>query len=144
MYVYVDDNDEVIAVPNYGKEPPPLKSEISRAMQQTNSRKAAGLDGIPVELFKAGGDATLDRLHEICTLVWETGEWPQDWTESVFVPLPKKGDLRQCKNYRTIALVSHASKIILKAILESDIRWRVKLQMNRQGLEGEGAHGISC
>ena len=74
----VDDNDEVIAVSNYGKEPPPLKSEISRAMQQTNSRKAAGLDGIPVELFKAGGDATLDRLHEICTLVWETGEWPQD------------------------------------------------------------------
>jgi len=57
-------------------------------------------------------------MHRICTAIWETGEWPNEWMESVFIPLLKKGDLRKCTNYRTIALVSHASKILLRVILE--------------------------
>ena len=60
----------------------------------------------------------LDRMHRICVAIWETGEWPEEWTYSTFIPLPKKGDMKQCGNYRTIALVSHASKVLLRIILE--------------------------
>jgi len=67
----------------------------------------------------------MNRVHRICVAIWETGEWPDDWTFSTFIPLPKKGDLKQCENYRTIALVSHASKILLRIILE---RIRVKTE----------------
>jgi len=84
-----------------------------------------GPDDVPAELFKAGGETGLDRMHRICVAIWETGEWPEEWTFSTFIPLPKKGDLKQCENYRTIALVSHASKILLRIILE---RIRVKTE----------------
>jgi hypothetical protein len=100
------------------REPPPLRSEVARAIRQTASRKATGPDEIPVELFKEGGESVLSRMHKICVAIWETGEWPEEWTYSTFIPLPKKGDLKQCGNYRTIALVSHASKILLRIILE--------------------------
>jgi len=99
------------------REPPPLKSEVSRAMSALNLGKAPGADGIPVELIRYGGSKTLDAMHKICEDVWETGEWPTDWGLSTFIPIPKKGDLSQCSNYRTISLVSHASKILLKIIL---------------------------
>jgi len=82
------------------------------------SRKATGPDEVPAELFKEGGETVLDRMHRICVAIWETGEWPEEWTFSTFIPIPKKGDLKQCANYRTIALVSHASKILLRIILE--------------------------
>jgi hypothetical protein len=103
---------------DYTREPAPLRSEVARAMKEVANGKSTGLDGIPIELLKFAGDTALDRMHRICEAIWETGEWPEDWTNSVFIPLPKKGDLKQCGNYRTIALVSHASKIILKIILE--------------------------
>ena len=80
---------------------------------------------VPTDLFKAGGETVLDRMHRICVAIWETGEWPEEWTFSTFIPLPKKGDLKQCASYRTIALVSHASKILLRIILE---RIRVKTE----------------
>jgi len=70
---------------------------------------------------------TLNKLHEVCVEVWETGLWPDEWTQSVFIPLPKKGDPLQCCNYRTIALVSHASKILLRVILD-----RMQLQLERE------------
>ena len=87
-------------------------------------RRLYGPDDILAELFKAGGETALDRMHRMCVAIWETGEWPEEWTFSTFTPLPKKGDLKQCENYRTIALVSHASKI-LRIILE---RIRVKTE----------------
>ena len=65
------------------------------------------------------------RIHSICVAIWEVGKWPEGWTFSTFIPLPKKGDLKQCANYRTIALVSHASKVLLRIILE---RIRVKTE----------------
>jgi len=99
------------------KEPPPLKSAIEKAMNGISSNKAPGPDNVPIELMRAGGAKTLDILHRICVNVWETGDWPEEWRSSVFIPLPKKGDLSQCTNYRTISLVSHASKILLKVIL---------------------------
>ena len=100
------------------QEPPPLRSEVARAIHRTASRKATGPDEVPAELFKAGGDTVLDRMHRICVAIWETGERPEEWTFSTFIPLPKKGDLKQCANYRRTALVSHASKIHLRIILQ--------------------------
>jgi len=107
------------------QEPPPLRSEVARAIHQTASRKATVPDEVPAELFKAGGKTVLDRMHRICVAIWATGEWPEEWTFSTFILLPKKGDLKQCANYRTIALVYHPSKILLRIILE---RIRVKTE----------------
>jgi hypothetical protein len=74
------------------------------------------VDEIPIELIKAGGDRTIREITRLCNQTWETGKWPRDWTKSVFIPLFKKGDARECENYRTIALISHTSKILLKII----------------------------
>ena len=92
------------------------------AIHQTASWKATGSHEVPAELFKAG-ETVLDRMLRICVAIWETGEWPEEWTLSTFIPLPKKGDIKLCANYRTIALASHASKIRLWIVLE---RMRVK------------------
>ena len=71
-------------------------------------------DGIPVELFQILKDDTVKVLHSICQKIWKTHQWPQDWKRSVFIPTPKKGNAKECPNYHTIALISHASKVILK------------------------------
>ena len=98
------------------QEPPPLKSEVERAIKNTASQKTPGPDDVPIELIKNGGETTIKLMHQISVSIWKTGKWPDDWTDSLFISLPKKGDLKQCSNYRTIALVSHASKIILERI----------------------------
>jgi len=95
-----------------------LLEHAMKVVERIFSHKATGPDDIPGELFKAGGETALDRKHRICVVIWETGEWPEEWTFSTFISLPKKGDLKQCENYRTIALVFHASKILLWIILE--------------------------
>ena len=78
--------------------------------------KASGGDGIPVELFQIMKDDAVKVLHSICQEIWKTQHWPQDWKRSVFIPIPKKGNAKECSNYRTIALISHASKVILKIL----------------------------
>ena len=78
--------------------------------------KASGGDGIPVELFQILKDVTVKVLHSICQQIWKTQQWPQDWKRSVFIPLPKKGNAKECSNYHTIALISHASKLMLKIL----------------------------
>ena len=83
--------------------------------------KASGGDGIPVELFKILNDDAVKVLHSICQQIWKTQQWPQDWKKSVFIPVPKKGNAKECSNYHTIALISHASKIMLK-ILQARLR----------------------
>jgi len=103
---------------SYTQEPVPLRSEIARAMKEVSDGKSTGMDDVPVELFKAAGETALDQMHRICIALWETGDWPEDWANSIFIPIPKKGDMGKCENYRTIALVSHASKIILRVIME--------------------------
>ena len=123
--LYCDEEGKATEQEYWQQEPPPLRSEVARAIRQPASRKATGPDEVPAELFKAGGETVLDRMHRICVTIWETGEWPEEWTFSTFIPLPKKGNLKQCANYRTIALVSHASKILLRIILE---RIRVKTE----------------
>ena len=78
--------------------------------------KASGGDGIPVELFQILKDNALKVLHSICQQIWKPQQWPQDWKRSVFIPISKKGNAKECSNYRTIALISHASKVRLKIL----------------------------
>ena len=78
--------------------------------------KASGGDGIPVELFQILKDDAIKVLHSICHQIWDMQPWPQDWKRSVFIPIPKKGNAKECSNYCTIALISHASKVMLKIL----------------------------
>ena len=78
--------------------------------------KASGGDGVPAELFKILNGDAVKVLHSICQQIWKTQQWPQDWKRSVFIPFPKKGNAKECSNYKTIVLFSHASKVRLKAI----------------------------
>ena len=89
--------------------------------------KASGGDGIPVELFQILKDDAVKVLHSICQHIWKTEQWPQDWKRSVFIPIPKKGNAKECSNYCTIALISHLSKVMLK-ILQA----RLQQYMNRE------------
>ena len=86
--------------------------------------KASGGDGIPVELFQIVKDDAVKVLHSICQQIWETQQWPQDWKRSVFIPVPKKGNAKECSNYRTIALISHTSKVMLE-ILQARLQQNV-------------------
>ena len=79
--------------------------------------KSAGVDNIPAELVQAGGEDVITALTTICNRIWQTGEWPPPWTQSLVIRFPKKGNLQQCQNYRTINLISHPSNIMLKIIL---------------------------
>ena len=81
---------------------------------QFSSVKASEGDGIPVELFQILKDDAVKVLHSICQQIWKTQQWSQDWKRSVFIPIPKKSNAKECSNYRTIALISHASKVMLK------------------------------
>ena len=78
--------------------------------------KASGGDGIPVEPFQILKDDAVKLLHSICQQIWKTQQWPQDWKRSVFIPTPKKGNAKECSNYRTAALISHASKVMLNIL----------------------------
>ena len=83
---------------------------VKWALGSITMNKASGGDGIPVELFQILKDNTVKVLHSICQQIWKTQQWPQDWKRSVSIPIPKKGNAKECSNYRTIALISHASK----------------------------------
>ena len=78
--------------------------------------KASGGDGIPLELFQILKDDTVKVLHSICQEIWKTQQWPQDWKRSVFIPIPKKGNAKECSNYRTTVFISHTSKLMLKTL----------------------------
>jgi len=95
----------------------PLRSEVEQAMKFLKRGKSPGCDEIPAELLLAGGEAAVTLMHKLCVKIWQTAEWPVDWCRALFIPLPKKGDLQLCENYRTISLICHASKIMLKIIL---------------------------
>ena len=78
--------------------------------------KASGDDGIPAEPFQILKDSAVKVLHSICQQIWKTQHWPQNWKRSVFIPIPKKGNAKECSNYRTIVLISHARKVMLKIL----------------------------
>ena len=97
-------------------EPDILEYEVEWALLNITMNKASGDDGIPIELFQILKDDAVKVLHWICQQVWKTQQWPQDWKSSVFIPIPKKGNVKECSNYHTIALISHASKVMLKIL----------------------------
>ena len=88
--------------------------------------KSAGVDNIPAELVLAGGEDVITALRTICSKILQTGEWPTPWTQALVITLPKKGNLQQCQNYRTISFISHPSKVMLKNILN-----KLKLQVEK-------------
>ena len=100
-----DNHDDVII----NLEPDILECEVKM-------NKASGGDGIPVELFQILKDNAVKVLHSICQQIWKTQQWPQDWKRSVFIPIPKKGNAKECSNYCTIAFISHTSKVMLKIL----------------------------
>ena len=93
-----------------------LECEVKWALESITMNKASGGDGIPVELFQILKDDAVEVLHSICQHIWKTQQWPQDWKRSVFIPVPKKGNAKECSYYLTIALISHASKVMLKIL----------------------------
>ena len=97
-------------------EPDILECKVRWALGSITTNKASGGDGIPAELFQILKDDAVKLLHSICQQIWKTQQWPQDWKRSVFTPMPKKGNDKECSNYRTIALISHASKVMLKIL----------------------------
>ena len=96
---------------------PILREEVEAAVKALKKGKSAGVDNIPGELVQASREEMISILHEICNKIWETGKWPSSWTQSLVNTLPKKSNLQQCQNYRTISLISHPSKIMLRIIL---------------------------
>ena len=93
-----------------------LECEVKWAVASITMNKASRSDGIPAELFQILKDDATKVLHSICQQIWKTQQWPQDWKRSVFIQIPKKGNAKECSNYHTIALISHVSKVMLKAL----------------------------
>ena len=97
-------------------EPDILECKVKWALGSITTNKAAGGDGIPVELFQILKDDAVKELQSICQQIWKTQQWPQDWKRSVFIPISKKGNTNECSNYHTIVLTSHANKVMLKIL----------------------------
>ena len=97
-------------------KPDILECDIKSALGSITMNKASGNDGIPVELFQVLKDDAVKVLHSICQPIWKTQQWPQDWKMSVFIPITKKGNAKECSNYHTIVLISHTSKLMLKIV----------------------------
>ena len=120
LYNYETDGDPIVLdCPQIPDEEhyPILREEVEAAVKALKMGKSAGVDNIPAELVQAGGEAMIDILTAICNKIWNAGEWPTTWTQSLVITLPKKGNLQLCQNYRTISLISHPSKVMLKIIL---------------------------
>ena len=120
LYNYETDGDPIVLdCPQIPDEEhhPILREEVEAAIKALKMGKSAGVDNIPAELVQAGGEAMIDILTAICNKIWKIGEWPTTWTQSLVITLPKKGNLQLWQNYRTISLIIHPSKVMLKIIL---------------------------
>ena len=104
-----------------------LECEVKWALESVTTKKASGGEEIPVELFQILKDDAVKVLHSICQHIWKTQQWPQDWKRSVFIPIPKKGNAKECSNQHAIALILHSSKVMLK-ILQA----RLQQYINRE------------
>ena len=107
-------------------EPDILECEVKWAIESITTNKASGGDGIPVELFQIRKDDAVKVLPSICQQIWKTQHWSQDWKRSVFICIPERGNAKECSDYGTIALISHASKVMLKIL-------QVRLQQYMNG-----------
>ena len=97
-------------------EPDILECEVKWALESITMNKTSGGHGIPIELFQILKDDAMKVFHSICQQMWKTQQWPRNWKRSLFIPIPKKGNAKECSNYHTIALISHASKVTLKIL----------------------------
>ena len=122
-------------------EPDILECKVQWVLGSITMNKASGSDGIPVELFQILKDDAVKVLHPVCQQIWKTQQWPQDWKRSVFIPIPKKGNTKECSKYHTLALVSHASKVMLE-ILQARLQQYVNFQMFKLVLEKAEEPGI--
>ena len=109
-------------------EPDILEFKVKWALGSITMNKASGDDGIPVELFQILKDDVVKVLHSICQQICKTHQWPQDWKRSIFIPIPKKGNAKECSNYSTVALISHASRVMLK-ILQARLQQYVNCEL---------------
>ena len=109
-------------------EPDILECEVKWALGSITMNEASGGDGIPVELFHILKDDAVKVLHSVSQQIWKTQQWPQDWKRSVFIPIPKRGNAKECSNYHTIALISHASKLMFK-ILQARLQQYVNQEL---------------
>ena len=112
-YVHDPDNHDGVIT---HLEPDILECEVKWALESITTNIASGGDGIPVELFQIVKDDAVKVLYSICQQICKTQQWPQDWKRSVFIPIPKKANAKECSNYCTIVLISHASKVMLKIL----------------------------
>ena len=119
-------------------EPDILECEVKWVLGSIPMNKASGSDGIPAELFQILKDDVVKVLHSICQKIWKNRQWPQDWKMSVFIPIPKKGNAKECSNYGTIALISQASKVMLK-ILQARLQEYVNQELQMYELDLEKA-----
>ena len=108
-------------------EPDILECEVKCALESITTNKASGGNGIPVELFQILKYDAVTVLHSICQQIWKTQQWPQDWKRSVFIPISKKDNAKELSNYHTSALISHASKVMLKSL-----QVRLQQHVNRE------------
>ena len=108
-------------------EPNILECDVKWALGSITRNKASGGDGIPVELFQIIKDEAVKVLHSIYQQIWKTQQWPQYWKRSVFIPIPKNGNAKECSNYQTIVFISHASKVLLKIL-----KARLQQYMNQE------------
>ena len=97
-------------------EPDILECKVKWMLGSITMNKASGGDGIPAKLFQILNNDAVKVLHSICQQIWKTQQWPQDWKRSVFIPIPMKGNAKECSNYCTIVLISHTSKVMLKIL----------------------------
>ena len=110
-------------------EPDILECKVKWALGSITMNKASGGDGIPDELFQILKDDAVKVLNPICQQIWKPQQWPQDWKKSVFIPIPKKGNAKECSNYRTTALILHASKVMLN-ILQAKLQQYVNRELS--------------
>ena len=118
-------------------EPDILVCKVKWALGSIATNGASGGDGIPAELFQILKDDAVKVLHSICQQIWKAQQWPRDWKKSVFIPIPKKGNVKECSNYCTIAFISHASKVMLK-ILQARLHQYVNRELGSAIFWGVG------
>ena len=118
-------------------DPDILEFEVKWVLGSITTNKASGSDRIPVELFQILKDDAVKVLHSICQQIWKTQQWPQDWKRSVFIPVPKKGNAKECSDYHTFALISYTSKVMLK-ILQARLQQYMNCELPEFKLDLEG------
>ena len=134
------------SVDDFELEPPPLKDEVEFAVKSLKAGKSPGLDNVPAELIKNSGKNGITAIHNLCCSIWKTCKWPDDWKQQELVMLHKSGSVKECGNYRTIALISHTSKILLHIILNR-LKAKIEFELAEEQAgfrQGRGTGDMLC